>query len=370
MRSPSRTRSGFWPAAGLAVVAAWLCGCNSKPAAPPKAASEPTVTVTVAKVERVAWDRAIPVVGTLFPMDEAATSAEVEGTVQQTLVDFGDRVKEGQVLARIDTAAYEARRQQTAGVLAKAQANLANVEQNLRRVQELSRDGIASSSDLDQATALAAQWRAEVKAAEGSAAVAELDFARSEVKAPFDGAIGQRMASKGDFVRVGSPLFQVVNDAVLKFIFQVPEKYGSEVAKGMVTTFSVDNYPGEVFEGQVYLISPAVEVDTRAFNVGAKVANAQLRLKARTFARGQLVVQRAAPTLTVPLESVVSFAGVTKVFVLEQTAARSRTVRVGRVQAGRQEIIEGVEEGAEVVVTGHSKLQDGTKVVVRETKST
>jgi membrane fusion protein (multidrug efflux system) len=349
----------------MALLAACLCGCNGKAPAPPKAAGDTAVPVTVAKVQRVPWDRAIPIVGTLYPKDEATASAEVEGTVQQTLVDFGDRVREGQLLGQIDTAAYSARRQQSAGVLAKAQANLANAEQNLRRVQELNRNGIASSSDLDQATALAAQWRAEVKAAEGSHAVAELDFARSEVKAPFNGAIAQRIVSQGDFVKVGSPLFQVVNDAVLKFIFQVPERYGSLVAKGLPVAFSVDNYPGEGFQGQVYLISPAVEVDTRAFNVGALVTNAQQRLKARTFARGQLVIERAAPTLTVPLEAVVSFAGVTKLFVVEQGVARGRTVQVGRIQAGRQEILTGVEEGVEVVVTGQSKLQDGTKVALR-----
>src|SRR5439155_10230356 len=136
---------------------------------------------------------------------------------------------------------------------------------------------------------------------------------------------------RGDYVHVGTPLFNLVNDAVLKFIFQVPERYASFVEKGLPVKFNVDNYPGETFTGSVYLISPAVNTSSRAFGVGALATNAGFRLKASTFARGSLVLERGVETPVVPLESVVSFAGVTKVFVIENNIARSRAVQVGRI---------------------------------------
>ena len=172
------------------------------------------------------------------------------------------------------------------------------------------------------------------------------------------------MHGRGDFVKVGSPLFEVVNDSVLKFIFQVPERYGSFVQKKLPVTFSVDNYPNETFTGTVYLISPSVSIPSRAFGVGALVTNTNFRLKANTFARGSLVVERAVPTPVVPLESVVSFAGVTKVFVVENNVARSRSVVVGRIRSGVQEIVDGLKAGETVVVSGQSRPSDGAAVAL------
>jgi multidrug efflux pump subunit AcrA (membrane-fusion protein) len=117
--------------------------------------------VTIAEVTMVTVDRTLPVVGTLLPKDEAAISAQVEGQVEKTLVDFGARVEAGQLLALIDTASYEAQAAQAAATLAKAQANQKNAERNLKRVLELQQEKISSASALDEATALAEQARGD-----------------------------------------------------------------------------------------------------------------------------------------------------------------------------------------------------------------
>jgi len=173
------------------------------------------------------------------------------------------------------------------------------------------------------------------------------------------------VVGRGDYVKNGSPLFEIVNDAVLKFIFAVPERYASFVQKGLAVSFNVDNYPGERFTGSVYLISPSVSTSSRVFNVGALVTNADFKLKANTFARGALVVERGVPTPVVPLESVVSFAGVTKVFRIQDNKAQSRAVKLGRIRDGVQEIIEGVTLGDQVVVSGTTRLTDGVSVAVQ-----
>jgi membrane fusion protein (multidrug efflux system) len=355
-------------ALALALSAMLLASCSKSGADKLPADRTEGALVTVAKVEITPLDRTLPVVGTLFAKDEATVGAQVEGQVERTCVDFGDRVTTGQELALIDTTAYEAQARQSAANVAKAKASALNAEQNLKRVQDLQKDKISSASDLDLAVATAEQARAEVKAAEAADAIAQLNLERSHVRAPFDAAVAERIASAGDYLKIGAPLFRIVNDAVLKFIFQVPERSASFVTKKLPVQFSVDNYPGETFTGSVYLISPSVSTASRAFSVGALVTNTNFRLKANTFARGTLVLERGVPTPMIPLEAVVSFAGVTKVFVVEGAMVHARAVKVGRIQEGRQEILEGLKAGENVVINGQSKLSEGMKVAVQSTE--
>lgn len=342
-----------------------LAGCSRSADKPAKVADDKAIPVTIAVVESVPLDRTISIIGTLFAKDEATIAAQVEGQVEKTRVDFGDRVSEGQELALIDTTAYDSLARQSAANLAKAKASAENAEQNLKRIQDLQKDKIASASQFDEAEALAKQGRAEVNSAEASDAIAQMNLSRSRVRSPFNGAVAERIASAGDYMKVGSPLFRLVNDSVLKFIFQVPERNASFVTKKLQVRFNVDNYPGETFTGSVYLISPAVSMASRAFSVGALVTNTDFKLKANTFARGTLTLQHEVPTAMIPLDAVVSFAGVTKVFVVEGGVVRARSVKVGRIQAGRQEILEGLRAGEQVVVSGQSHLSDGTKVAVQ-----
>ena len=328
--------------------------------------SSEAAPVKIARVELIPLDRSLTIVGTLFAKDEATIGAQVEGQVEKTRVDFGDRVTTGQELALIDTTSYEAQARQSAANVTKAKASALNAEQNLKRVRDLQKDKISSASELDKAVADAGQTRAEVKAAEAADAIAQLNLERSHVRAPFDAAVAERIASAGDYMKIGSPLFRIVNDAVLKFIFQVPERSASFVTKKLPVQFSVDNYPGEVFTGSVYLISPSVSTASRAFSVGALVTNTNLRLKANTFGRGTLVLEHNVSTPTIPLEAVVSFAGVTKVFVVEGDIVHARSVKMGRIQNGRQEILEGLKAGEQVVVSGQSKLYEGVIVRVVE----
>jgi RND family efflux transporter MFP subunit len=265
----SRLVLGLGLAAGLAAIT----GCNRNPATTASTGRNEPVPVTVATVTNAAWDRTVSIIGTLFPKDEAIIAARVEGQVEGTSVDFGDRVRNGQDIAAIDTTAYLAHLEQAVGIRARAEANLANARNNFDRVQRLQKSGIASDADFDLARSQLDQWQAEVKADAGAEAVARLNVDRSQVKAPFDGAVAERIVGRGDFVKVGSPLYRIVNDAVLKFIFQVPERHASLVEKRLPVSFNVDNYPGKTFTGSVYLISPSVSTASRSFGVGALAAN-------------------------------------------------------------------------------------------------
>lgn len=357
------------PALTLAAVLGWLSACKPAPstgAAAPSPRGAEAIPVTIARVEVLPLDRTIPVVGTLFPKDEAIVSAEVEGRVEKTFFDMGDDVPDGAPLVAIDTASHDAAARRSAANLAKAQASAAEAELTLKREQELQRQGIASTSQYDGAEAAAKQWRAEVRSAEAADATARLNLTRSTVQAPFAGAVAERLVSAGDFVKVGTPLYRLVNDRTLKFITQVPERHAAEVRKEQPVRLTVDAFPDAPFVGRVYLISPAVNTTTRAFPLGALVPNADRRLKSSSFARGELLLAEGVPTLLVPLEAVGSFAGVTKVFVLEDGVAKARPIEVGRVRDGRQEVRAGLAAGDQVITSGQTRLFDGAKVRLQQ----
>ncbi len=350
----------------LAICAAMIISC-SKETEPSKTSVRPdaAVPVTVAIVKTVLMNRTLPIVGTLFAKDEATVSAQVEGQVEKTKVDFGDRVAVGQELALIDTATYQAQARQAEANLAKAKANAINAEQKLKRAQTLQKEKIAPQSDLDQAIADAGQAQAEIRAAEATEAIAKLNLEHSHVRAPFDAAVAERIASAGDYVKTGSPLFRIVNDAVLKYIVQAPESYAGLVKKEQPVVFTVDAFPTNQFEGKVFLISPQVNTATRAFAFGALVQNPEKKLRASSFARGELILERDVPTQVVPLDAILNFAGVTKIFVVENETVRAREVQVGRIQNGFQEILSGLQPSETVVLTGQAKLHEGSKVRVK-----
>ena len=346
--------------------AAGSCSRKSEGASPRRGADG--IPVDIQPVATINVDRALPVVGTLFAKDEATLGAEVEGRVEKTTVDFGDRVKAGQELALIDTKSYEALARQATANLAKARATADNAEKELKRVEALG--AVASQADRDKASSEAEQARAEVKAVEAAEAISRINMERSHVRAPFDAAVAERVASAGDFKKIGEPLFRIVNDGVLKYIVQAPERYAAQVKKEQEVTFTVDAFGTNQFKGKVYLISPQVNTTTRAFAFGALVQNEERKLRANTFARGELVLERNVPTTVVPLDAVVNFVGISKVFVVQNGVARAREVQVGRVIDNRQEIVAGVKAGESIVVSGQTKLYDGARVRVKESNGT
>ena len=354
----------------LLAVLAWA-GCSQNgPDSKAKGRGDDAIPVTVAKTELTPMDRTISVVGTLVAKDEATIAAEVEGRVEKTQAELGDRLAGGQAMASIDTDSYQAQARLSAANLAKDKATAVNAEANLRRTQSLRLEKISSESDLDKDIATAEQARAQVKASEASLAIAELNLKRSKIIAPYECAVGERIANAGDYVKTGSPLYRIVNDLEMKFMTQVPESFGHSVQTNQRTLLTVDDWPTNTFEGRVFLISPQVNTATRDFPIAALVDNRDHKLKANSFARGRLILERDVSTPTVPIESIINFAGITRLYVVSNGVACSRTVSVGRIANERQEVLSGLQEGDVVVVTGQTKLHDGSKVRIKTAQST
>lgn len=198
---------------------------------------------------------------------------------------------------------------------------------------------------------------------------------------PNEYLVSKKLVSVGTMVRSFPtvPVFELVRDHLLKLAGSLPERYVGEVRQpglGLppqkVDVF-IEAYPGEVFEGWVSAVSPSVDSANRTFHVVVLVPNPQRRLRAGSFAKARIRARDETAVQTVPEEAIVSFAGVTKVFVVEDGKARVVTVKPGERMGirGADRVAQWVEvagdlrTGSKVVTSGHSQLAEGTPVRVR-----
>jgi RND family efflux transporter MFP subunit len=293
-------------------------------------------------------EQTLQVVGTLAARDEAAVAAQVAGQIEKLSVDLGDRVAAGQELALIDTASYEALVRQSAANLARARASAANAAQNLKRTRDLQKEKIASASDLDQATAESEETQAGVKSAEAADAIARLNLERSRVRAPFAGAIAQRLVTEGNYVAVGAPIVRLVNTDPLRLRLDVPERESNAVHPDQEVRLVVEG-DANTYTGRLARIAPAIRQSDRMLQVEADVPNPGT-LRAGLFARAQIIVNQSEESLSIPPNALITFAGLEKVIVVQDGKAAERTVTTGRRGADWIEITSGLKAGEPVVL--------------------
>jgi RND family efflux transporter MFP subunit len=347
----------------LLAVMLLLAACGK--AAPPRATPSDAAPrqVTVARAELRPLERVLQVVGTLAAHQEAIVAAQVAGQIEKSQVDVGDRVRAGQRMALIDTSAYQVLVAQAAATLARANARASNVGQNLARVQQLQKDRVVAQMELDQALADAGQARADVQVAEAADAMARLNLERSQVKAPFDGAVAERIASVGDYVAIGAPMVKVVKTDPLRLRMQVPERESTAVRVGQAVRVTVEG-SSDSHSGRIARIAPALRESDRVLQVEADVPN-RGGLRAGLFARAQIVIDERDRGLTVPARALVTFAGLEKVVLIRDGKAAERTVVTGRRGEGWLEIVSGLEPGA-VVALDPVGLRTGQRVRITE----
>lgn len=353
-------------ALGLTIALAASSGCSrgtpETPSATPTAAAaagggaasapdQPvTVTVETVAVERV--ERTVDFVGTLRADAEAEVATEVDGRLLTIDADLGDQVKEGQVLASLDSATLDAQ-------LREAAANLQKASTDEARAEKLKAQGVMSQQEFDTISSAqhVAQARRDVLA---------IHLAHTKIRAPFAGRIAKRLVDVGNYVRVGTPIFVLVADDPLRLRGEVPERFVSELAIGQEVRGSVEAFPGDVLKGRLARISAAADSTSRALTVEATVPNPDGRLKVGFFCKAAILTRSDAEALVVPVEALVNFAGVTRVFVVDESGvARTRPVRTGLSLGTKVEIVEGLSRGDRVATSALARLAEGSKVVVR-----
>lgn len=311
--------------------------------------SSSKVKVEVAAVNQVRLERSVSAVGTLRSHDSVMLRPEISGRIAEINFSEGGKVEKGQVLVRLDDSVAKAKLQQ-------ARANLKLAGSQYRRSVELSKQGFVSSQARDDAASNLAVQQAAV-------ALAEAELGKTAIQAPFDGLVGLRTVSVGDYVGPGTDLVPIEAIDPLNVDFRIPEQFLRAVAVGSRLQVSFDALAGFEREGSVGAISPQVDVGGRSLLLRAHIPNPDDLLRPGLFARVHLELAEAQG-LVVP-ESALSPSGDAQyVYRVEDGVVKRVMVEIGQRMGAHVEIVSGLNEGDEVIVSGLQKVRDGVEVEI------
>jgi len=250
-----------------------------------------TLTVTRGEITQ-----AVTATGTLNPVINVEVGSQISGIIKALYVDFNSPVKQGQVIAEIDPATYQATVAQAEGELANAEANLELAQLNEKRARELYERKAAAKSSLDQAVATLHQAEAQVKIRTGALARARVDLERCMIYSPVDGIVISRAVNVGQTVAANfsAPvLFTIANDlARMQINASVAEADVGNVEEGQDVNFTVDAYPSRTFHGKVLQIRNAVatEQNVVTYDTIIEVDNKELKLKPGMTANASIII--------------------------------------------------------------------------------
>lgn len=402
-----RLRTTAFRAAMVCLAALLAAGCrDAKPAQGQARAAEP-VPVRVADVQRRAVPRAIDFTGTIYGEEEATISSKSNGRLAILEADLGDEIAPGQPLARIDPTDYElalAERRATATAslsklgleslpgpdfdlatlpaVRRARAEEANAKAKYERAEQLYRQVPPLISAQDFAD-MQTQWEvssrtadaellaagaalAEARTQIAAVAIAQQQLADTVVRAPApDGGparyrVAERRVSVGELVAPGQPLFRLVASDRIKFRGAVPERFSGQVRNGQQALLYVEAFRTG-FAAVVSRVAPQIDVATRSFEVEILADNPHGALKPGAFARASIVTGTEENVAFVPAAALVTFAGVQKVYGVNEGKAVEYRVTTGVRDQDFVEIV-GDFPAAQVVVEGTSGLSNGTPV--------
>jgi membrane fusion protein (multidrug efflux system) len=351
-------------ACGLALCA--LAGCRATAAAKTaNADSNQPLKVAVVKASEKSLERTAEVQGALYPRERATLAANVAGTVVQINADFGDHAQAGQVLMRIDPREYQLRYDSARAAVEQARARLENSRARYNRAHELREQQLISQQEFDQAAATLHVDEADTDSAEKAAALAHKKLDDTIIRAPFAGSVQKRMTSLGEYVTVGSPLYELIAIDPIKLRCPMPERFVPLAHEGMPVQLRVDAQPGVSYTGTITRIAPALDDQSRTLLVEAEVPNPRGVLKPGYFAHVTMDLGQDR-ALFVPDSAVLRYAGVARVFVVDGGVAHSREVKTGIVMGNQVEITSGLKPGERVVTSEVDRLADGVPVVAKE----
>ena len=322
-----------------------LVSCK-KGGGPPKDAPVPVELVAVEVGPLLETLRAT---GTLEAEEAVDLKPEVEGEITSIQMTEGGTVKKGELLLQIDESKQQA-------TVAEAEADFRLSDENRRRADMLLTDGTISQQEHDQV-------HSAYRRSEASLNLARKRLTEYTLTAPFDGVLGRRNASVGQYVSSQTILVSIYALDRMKLDFSVPERYSARVKPGQTLSLTVAAHGEEKFSGEIYLVEPRVEVETRTVQVRAYVPNADHRLKPGMFANVTLSVGTKDSALTLPEDCIFPHTGSFAVYRDAGGLAELVPVETGLRVPGRVEILSGLKAGDLVARSGNLRLSPGRKLL-------
>lgn len=344
------------------VSALLISSCKGKESRTQTLKRELIVSVENAKNETV--KQHIESIGSLLPFDSVTVSSEVDGIIKDVKVDEGYAVSKGDLLALIDDTDYTLEEQRAKASLNQAEANLENTKLEFERKNALYQEELVTKQQFDDVKTRLALATAELDRAKASLSLTKQRLNKTKIISPLSGTVKEKKVSPGDYVRVGTGLFSIIQTNPLKISFSIPEKDSKKIKIGQQVEIRVDAYPEEIFNGKLTLIDPHADEKTRTVRLEAQIPNPQKRLKPCFFAKVTLITGIKENVVLIPIISLLYEGERIKIFVAEGDIAKERIVKIGQKFGEYIEITEGLKEGEMVIVAGQQNLYEGAKIVV------
>lgn len=349
---------------GSLLIAALLSACGDAPKEKGSvpAVTKPALTVTTTTPQQLDWPQVLKASGNIVAWQEAVIGPEISNyRIIEVNASVGDRVKKGQILARIAGDTVESELAETRATVAEAQATLIEARANNERSRQLREKGFYSAQQGTQTQTAADTALARLNAAKARLQTAELKRSKASVLAPDDGIISARLTTVGTLTQPGQELFRLIRGGRLEWRAEVTAAEISRLKPGQAATLDSPN--GETLEGVVRAVSPSLDPQTRNALVYVDLpASATNAVSAGMFARGEFRLGHS-PALTIPQTALLLREGFSYVFRVEQNKVTQTKISTGRRNGERIEVI-GLDPQAQVVASGAGFLADGDTVTV------
>jgi len=327
----------------------------------------PVAPVELAPVERRDIVETLRLTGSLTSPYTSSLSPDFEGRLVSLAVDAGDRVKQGDILFKLDDELARLELAQATAAEHEAEADLADAKRRVVEVRKLVTEKTFPESQARSLEALVARNQAilERRRAERAYAAATLD--RHVLKAPFSGVIAERGADLGERVDTDSRVLLLVAIDRLQLDLRVPQQYFQRVKAGTELSLQLDALPGQTIDVRVSQVVPVSDPDARTFLVRAQVNNPAARLTPGMSVRAVIRIGTDRQAEVVPRDALIRYPdGRTVVWVAavegDRYVVEERQVKTGLTFDGKVEIIEGLSSGERVVIRGNEALRQGQQV--------
>lgn len=328
----------------------------------------PPAAVKLVTLEQTAIEDATEYVATLKSLRSTAIQPQIEGQITRIFVKSGDRVSTGAPLVEIDPQQQQATVSSQQAELAAQEATVAFAREELARTKQLQADGIVSKQSLDQAQTTLNTAEAQLNALRAKVKEEQVRLHYYSVQAPTAGTVGDVPVRVGNQVTSQTVLTTIEQNATLELYVQVPVERAPDLKLGLPIQL-VDDADEAPVSTTISFISPSVDTVTQSVLAKGLLRNDNGALRSSQFVRAR-VVWRSYQGLVLPVVSVVRLSGQAFAFVAEEKdgalIARQRPIRLGQVVKDDYVVLDGLEPGDRVIISGVQRLMDGAPLAPQE----
>lgn len=301
--------------------------------------------------------------GTLEPFAEVTVYPRVTGRLDKFMISNGQAMRRGQTIAEIDHREIDSQLEINKAELSSAESSLRHSTVERERYRKLMQEGFATRQQFDDKETLYLQSKAEVQ--RSRAEVQKQSVTRSEyfLQSPIDGIVlDDYSLTPGDMITSSTPITKIGVVQKLKAVVMVPSTKAAELREGMKVKISVSEIPGCSFDGSLMTVAPSVDVSTRTTRIEIGVENQEGKLKPGMFSEAMIILEEEEDVLVVPTIAVSEKDGTLFVLTVIDGAVEEQVIRAGIRTEKDTQILQGLEKGDQVVVSGGLSLSQGDRV--------